>query len=340
MKTLWKKIFLYTLAGLLLLVIAGGIIGIQYFKNDWFKERPNYIIFQHVNPSVAFKWGKHKYENYTEPHDAMIVPIKIKGLPHQFYMQFDTGSPFSFINKKPFESLKEYGLDYHSFEEEDLPFITNVELLLGENVISSDHLRVRNNGSTIDFADTSKWHRLGTLGTDIMADKITVIDFVNNTIEFYEERPAWMANLSGFQDFDFRGRRFMLPASIQGKEMELFYDSGSSAFGLLTSKNRFDAYTDPEVEEINYSANSHGKSIPVHHKPSDEMMLIGNEEVSLNRISYVEWHDKWQGFFSQFTKIGGFIGNKPFLTSALILDTQQNEFLVLKNKQEVEANVN
>ncbi|MEL6846173.1 MAG: hypothetical protein AAFP02_23440, partial [Bacteroidota bacterium] len=74
--------------------------------------------------------------------------------------------------------------------------------------------------------------------------------------------------------------------------------------------------------------NSHGNSIPVFHRRSDEEMIIGGKTLSLKRISYVQWNDEWQGFFSRFSSIGGWMGNKPFTESALVLDTKTGEFAV------------
>lgn len=121
----------------------------------------------------------------------------------------------------------------------------------------------------------------------------------------------------------------MLPVEVQGKQLEFFYDSGCSAFGLLTSKNRYDNYSNEADKEIRYAANSFGTSIPVYHKTSSEPIEIGNATLSMRRVSYVDWHDRLQGFFSRFTKIGGWLGNKPFVDEVLILDTKMEEFLVV-----------
>ena len=64
-----------------------------------------------------------------------------------------------------------------------------------------------------------------------------------------------MTKLPKFESFDFTGRRIMLPAKIKRKEYELFYDSGCSAFGLITIKKRFDEYTDKNTAAyISYNA--------------------------------------------------------------------------------------
>ena len=65
------------------------------------------------------------------------------------------------------------------------------------------------------------------------------------------------------------------------------------------------------------------------------MLKIGGSEVPLRRISYVDLYGNLQRFMTPFTRIGGFLGNKPFLESTLILDTKAEEFLVVDSNVEV-----
>ncbi|MEL6653551.1 MAG: hypothetical protein AAFQ87_22380, partial [Bacteroidota bacterium] len=224
-------------------------------------------------------------------------------------------------------SLEALGRAYEDSLIDKALYLKEVTLKLAGNELQFSLLRVLNEGQEWNIADTINPIRLGTIGADLLADRVSIIDFAGQKLHLFDERPSEMQGLT-FSEFDFQGRRFMLPAVIDDEPVELFYDSGSSAFGLLTSKNRFDAYTDPAEPEITYDANSHGNSIPVFHRRSDEEMIIGGKTLSLKRISYVQWNDEWQGFFSRFTSIGGWMGNKPFTESALVLDTKTGEFAV------------
>ena len=145
-------------------------------------------------------------------------------------------------------------------------------------------------GKAFDISDTTTMFNIGTIGADLIVDKITMIDFKNQVIELYEERPEWMSSLATFVPFDFKGRRCILPATIDGKDMELFYDSGSSSFGLITSKNRYDKYTDEQIEEIQFDANSWGSTIPIRHKSTNMAFSIGGSELNLRKVSYVEMY--------------------------------------------------
>lgn len=323
-----KRIILLFLAGLILLGMIGGWIGISRVHDSWFGDRPNYLSFTSTYHPIPFDWTSEVSENYVEPHASMRVPVSIEGIPADLYMQFDTGSPFSFLNQEAVTSLESFGLQMRKQGQDDRLFLQDFDFSVGDNSIHASLIRVFHSGTPFDPSDTSQAFRIGTIGTDLMDEKITVIDFPQQMIHLYDKRPVELSSQTFFP-FDFQGRRLMLPAKIQEKQMDLFFDTGCSAFGLLTSKNRYDSYTDPKAPEIQYQANSFGNEIPVHHKASHIFMNMGGSALSLQRISYVEWHAKYQAFFSQFTSIGGWLGNKPFIQSRLIIDTQKEEFLIL-----------
>ena len=149
-------------------------------------------------------------------------------------------------------------------------------------------------------------------------------------MEVHSQKPKWMKDKLPFEAFSFAGRRMMFPAVLDGKKHDLFYDSGSSAFGLITTKGRFDAYSDANTPLIRYEANSWGNSIPICHKETELTMEIGGQNLPLRRVSYVDMYTPVQGILAPFSAIGGWLGNKAFLDSKLILDCQKEEFLLLE----------
>jgi len=55
-------------------------------------------------------------------------------------------------------------------------------------------------------------------------------------------------------------------------------------------------------------------------------------DLNLKRVSYVDMYSSFQGLLSPFTRIGGWLGNKPFLEYSLIFDIEKEEFVVI-NKE-------
>ena len=326
-----KKITYAFLAIFLLLTIV-GIFGIRHFNNLWFKETPNYLIYSSEAKPMDFRWSSNTYGDYFEPHEAMLIPVQMAGIVNPLYFQFDTGAPTTLIYGNTLKSLGEAGIDVAEIAKGDRRYVQSLDFVLGGNNTSAAMIQILENyGNPIDQSDTTRALKIGTIGADFMDQRITLIDFKNEVIQIYNERPHWMSSLSGFQAFAFDGRRFMLPTQIAGKELELFYDSGCSAFGLITSKKRFDDYTDEKEKEVKYEGKRFGESLTIHHKSSNETMEIGHATLPLKRISYVDIYADYQRFMTPFTRIGGWLGNKPFTESTLILDTKKEEFIVIES---------
>ena len=325
-----KRILLIIVAALFLLAVIGGLLGVRYFHNLWFQEKPNHLVQSVDSNKVAFTWSSGSYGDYEEPQDAMLIPVQVAGFNVPLYLQFDTGAPSSILYQKTLESLREIGLTYEEMTIEDRPFVKGVPLQLGaENLVESSFW-LRDMGEVIDTSTLGNEPiMIGTIGADWLDQKVVHIDFINQEMSLFDQRPDWMQDLAGWKAFAFPGRRFMLPTTIEGKVYDLFYDSGSSAFGLITTHSRYQKYAISEEPEIAYNANSWGNPIYVHHKATDLEVEIGGAQVPMRRVSYVNMYARWQGFLAMFSKIGGWLGNKVFLDTHLILDTQAMEYLVV-----------
>lgn len=322
---MWKKILIGLLILITLLLILTGI-GIQYFNSMWFHEKPNYVKWDKDSISFDFHFAAGKYGDLVEAHDLIKVPVRLKGISQRLYLQWDTGSPHSLLYRRPLYSLKKQGFEW----QEAKGFLLDFDILIGNGILSADSFPVfENYGRNFEPDDSLSPIKLGTLGADIMDQKVSIIDFKNGQIDIYLNRPEEMDASLPFEDFNFAGRRMMLPAILDGKKHDLFYDSGSSAFGLITSKGRFEDYSQDESPLIRYETNSWGNSIPICHKETELQMEIGGTKLALGRVSYIDMYTPVQGILAPFSDIGGWLGNKAFLDSKLILDCQKDEFLVL-----------
>ncbi|WP_400079093.1 hypothetical protein [Winogradskyella sp. R77965] len=329
-----KKKIGYTLLILLLLTISVGFYYIRKFNNAFFKEKSAYLEYTFESKPIHFDWAANSTGSggHHEPQAALIIPLKIEGLTHQFYMQFDTGAPHSFIYENDLKSLRAIGMDIKEVTKGEERFVEQLDFILDDNHIKASMIRILGDyGHTFGKNDTISKIGIGTIGSDFIADRITAIDFKNQKLELFHQRPEWMKALPKFKSFDFTGRRIMLPATLNDKDYELFYDSGCSAFGLITIKTRFDNYSDVNIEAIAYDAKSWKSSIPITSKPTSQPISIGNTELSLKRVSFVDMYSWSQPLVTPFTRIGGWLGNQPFTESTLIIDTKTEEFIVIKN---------
>lgn len=326
------KIVGYIVLVILILTVIGGFIGMRKFNDSFFNLSPNHLVYSSESKPIYFDWANDSIGDYFETQVAITIPVKLEGLAHKFYFQFDTGAPTTIIYGTTLASLQKIKADFKTSTKGKTRYLEGLDMLLGENRVNASTLSILEDyGDSFDKNDTIKPINLGTLGANFMDKKITVIDFKNQYLQVYDNRPEWMTSLSGFKPFDFRGRRFMLPARIKGKDLELFYDSGASTFGLITTKNRYDSYTNEAQEEVRYNANKFGDPVPICHRRTSTKIEIGNANLNLKRISYVDMYAKFQGLMTPFTRIGGWLGNRPFDQNTVIFDTKKEEFIVIES---------
>lgn len=326
------KILGYVLLGIVVVVSIGATFIVSKFNKQYFGDRTNYLSYVHDSTPINFLWGESGAGETFEPHNAVVIHATIEGIPRTFSFQFDTGSPHSFIYEKPLESLLAHGLAAEKVEEKN-SMLKGLRLSLGGNKMDIASMVIKKDyGRPIDWGDTTALIGLGTIGADFIDGKVTVIDFKNQRINLHEKRPEWMTALPAFEAFEFNGRRLMLPSQIGGRERLLLYDSGCSSFGLITSKNRYNKYTDKKDKEIAIDGSRWGESLPIHHKATNTRIEIGGSNLALRRISYVDMYASLQRFMTPFTRIGGWLGNKPFVDACLILDTKKEEFIVVEEE--------
>lgn len=322
-----RKTVLYGMLACAVFIGIGIWGGIRYAKSRFFRDTPNALSFEGKRFPVPFVWDTDKFEDYVEPHAAILVPVRVPGIEKEFLMQFDTGSPSTFLRSGCMASLADQGLEFELYEEDEMTRVRHFELNIAQNkvILKGGWIRPRN--ISIDWAPDAL-NIIGTIGADFIDQQVCAIDFPSRTIHIFEQRPESLKSLGTFSPFDFKGRRIMLPATIENANVELLYDSGCSSFGLLTSKYYFERFADPEAKAIHFNANRFGDLIPIHHQPTNIVATLGNVKLPLKRVSYVEQYAGLQSVFGRFFG-GGFIGNKSLTESTLILDVKAEEFLVL-----------
>lgn len=323
----------YSLLCLLVLAGIGSYGAYRYAMNRIFRDTPNTLAFEGDFHPIAFEWASEKLGGYAEPHAAILIPVSVPGISKTLFMQFDTGSPDTFLVSGALDSLKNRGVEFELFKKDEHSYVKEFEFGISGNQVVLKSGWVRPQRGEIDWESPETRNIIGSLGADFLDQKICEIDFPAEEIRFHSQRPKELDALGTFTPFKFKGRRIMLPARINGSDVEVFYDSGCSAFGLLTSKYHYSRLTNAEDKEIEFAANRHGDSVPMHHKPSDLPIKLGETEVSIQRISYAELYSFLQTTIGRFVG-GGFLGNKCLVDCNLILDTKSKEFLVVDRSQD------
>lgn len=328
------KIALRVFLGLLVLLILAGVGGYHYFKNQFLSASPSRLTVAATASPIPFTWSAAQLGDHYEPHNALFLPVQVAGLEQPFRMQFDLGAPSSVLYGPAFQSvLDSTGLPIAFVDNESRRYAQNVAFNIADASVTASEMRVMAYGEPVGWgAETPPI--IGTIGADFISGKIGAIDFPNQTIRLFDQLPASMQDAS-FVPFSFQGRRVILPIEVDGKTVQAMYDSGSSAFGLLTTEENLARWGAGET--FSYDVNSWGQKVPAHNRASQHAISIGGADVPLQRVSYLEWPNKWQARLMSLSNMGAMLGNMPFLESMLVLDTQTQQFAVLPSTPQTAA---
>jgi hypothetical protein len=77
---------------------------------------------------------------------------------------------------------------------------------------------------------------IGTIGADLIEDKILIIDYPRKRLFLQEKLSNEASSKIRWADFVFVQGSILLPAILKGKKTVLYFDTGSSAFELLTDE--------------------------------------------------------------------------------------------------------
>lgn len=306
-----KKILLVFFA-ILVLSLIGGFF---YFKTK-FTPPPNYLKVVGISKEVPFRW----VPNGDNLHAALLLPVKVKGIESQLYMQLDFGSPITVFYARSLKSIQPKLLSMDSLQKKSNQVVLNFNL--EEMQISSREFRLLDYGDSVDVENPSAVNIIGTIGTDLLEKRVVMLDFKNNNCSFLDSLPG--AKLT---DFDFEMRKILFPAKIGNEELKLLFDSGTSGFELITSKNEWEKYrTSGEIKVE--KGNSWGNILTVFTAPANTEIQFGNSTLKLSEVTYIEGTSKIQNLLMRFSGMQGMIGNKIFLNHKMIIDCKNKKFRV------------
>ncbi|WP_312207281.1 hypothetical protein, partial [Epilithonimonas hominis] len=211
---LFKKLTLGFLA-ILVLILVGGYI---YFDQKFTPEE-NYLNVKNESGNIPITWlGNDK--------NVLLLPIHFSGNPETYYLQFDTGSPYTLLYSNAIKNIKQISINNERVE---------TSFFIGKTEISSNRFKVINTKKS-NVEDSIKI--IGTIGSDILEDRKTVINLKNNHVNFnLNQIPNEFKNQ--LFDFKFKKRRIIISGKLKGEERKFLYDSGTSAYELLTYKEEW-----------------------------------------------------------------------------------------------------
>jgi hypothetical protein len=121
-------------------------------------------------------------------------------------------------------------------------------------------------------------------------------------------------------------RTVLLPSEINGKKTVLYFDTGSSAYPLLTDKQTAESLARPGTGSTQNPVRSWNRTLTATTFETNDSISIASKKIPIKKVTYMQGASDTQ--IAQMMKmgIGGMTGNKLFIGSILVLDTKNKKF--------------
>ncbi|TGE28765.1 hypothetical protein [Hymenobacter metallicola] len=323
MKTIYK-----VLLSILAFFALSSVGGYFYFRKK-FQAPANQLVVTGLPATSSFVWLADSTTKPVTAHAAILLPVRLPGCPRTCYVQFDTGAPTSLFYGKSLAALR----TRYPATQAALPVqndtLHNLSFPLGQGRILARRLRVIQYGASGVPADTTRPFIIGTLGADVLDGRALVLDYARQQFGLHDRLPAGLAQQAAFTPLSFAERRVQFTATVEGQSRQLLFDSGSSAFALLTSKDNFEALARPAAPVQVASVNSLGRTLTSYTVATPAALQVGTAAVPLGTVTHIEGTRFTEEMLMRFSGMGGMLGNAPFVTRTLILDVRGGRLGIL-----------
>ena len=324
MKLAFKILF----SVLALLVLSG--IGGYFYMRQKFAPAPNQLLLTGLPATTAFTWWADTARGRDMAHAAVLVPVRLPGCPRTCYLQFDTGASYTLLYT---ESLAALQASYPN-----LPFaqatdtVRNFRCALGRAQLLARWARVRPHGPHTLPADTATPFILGTLGTDAIDGRALALDFAHRRFSLDARLPDSLTRRATFVPLAFENRRVLLTMSLQGKPRQFLYDTGASAFSLLTSHDEWNQLAQPGAPLRKVNVKSFDRTLTSYTAPTAATLQIDQTNLPLGTTTYMDGTSLTQNLMMRFSGMGGMLGNEAFNGRTVLLDVAGGRFGLVRGR--------
>ena len=290
---------------------------------------PNYLRIPEKEFEVNILWKGDSVNGTWEAHSALLLPVTLPGCPKQFYMQFDLGAPSTIFYKSSLQEIQsKYPRLKMNINSSDM--LSDFRFLVGTTPVLADSAKVIGYQNTlIDWKNKKSIDIIGTIGGDFIENRFVIFDFRSDRLINGTELSKEIQETVKFTDFMYIQRTVLLPSEIKGKKTVLYFDTGSSAYPLLTDKQTAESLSLPGAGSSQYSVRSWNRSLTATTFKTNDSISIASKKIPIKKVTYMQGASDTQ--IAQMMKmgIGGMTGNKLFIGSILVLDTKNKKFGLL-----------
>lgn len=285
-------------------------------------------------PWISFNWDSATLAGRHFAKAAILVPVTLDNLPYKFNMQLDLGAINTMVYGNPIAPyLEKYPALQAKYDTTRTFYIQSQKngQLVGVTLkLGKVDFGPRDLGYFKGFGDkpTAKTPaanaevHVGTLAPDLFQHRVLIIDYPHQRLCVVNRVPAAYAK-AAFQPFQLKDGRIRIPLRINDKPENLLFDTGSSLFALLTTRQRAEATTTGTVRD-SIKTSSWGERYYVYGRRPRGSIYFGNKPLA-SALVFADNLHKFDEFYAQ-ENIWGITGNAYFLRNTVIIDYQNHVF--------------
>lgn len=290
------------------------------------------LSFSTVNDSVQevewndFIWADNTIGGKHYDKAAILIPFKINGIEEIYHLQLDTGASSVLYGNSLYNIVPGYGAK--TTRASISGTMSNYEFTYNNFRILQDY------GVTSEELKSSEYKLIGSLGLDFFKNKILVINFPEQKFAIFNSRKSIPQNIKGednLLDMKYRNNKIYLKSKIGNEKLSLIYDTGSSIFDIVTTKEIWTNLTNSKNDEDIRSLEiySWGDMITIKGVRSDYDWEIGDIIVENPFIFYEP--SGLKNFNFKSIKSDGLLGNAIFYDNHIItINLINKEFRIME----------
>jgi hypothetical protein len=314
-----------------LMILAAAIFSVGA-KAQQAPALPTNLMLPESTYEIPFVWQADSVNSSLEPHGVMLIPVKLKNSPRQFYMQFDTGSPYSMLYTSTINAIREKYPEALPAEQQSGKLL-DVLFTAGKMPVHAKEIALQNySQAAINWSDKKAVIVIGTIGTDLFDGKVLTINYPHEKLTLSSKVPDELNSRLQLSDFIFVQRNIILPATLNSKKIMLYFDSGSSRYQLLTDQKTSELMATPNAVATKSNVRSWDKILTAYTLPTGDSISVASSKLPLHFTTYMAGVSASKEQQMMKMGIGGLTGNKLFLNHILVLDTRNKKFGVLEVK--------
>ena len=249
---------------------------------------------------IPFSWEGDTISGIYIEKAFFNVPVKIEGSPYEFTMQFDLGAYNSIFYGNTFTPYLEE-LPSLISKRDSTGMYKNVHLQIGTVEFSNVNIGFKQNfGNEIpkDSLHSNTPKHIGTIASDIVQDKILIIDYKSSRLAITDFLPIEYKNLPA-EKFESKDWEVTFPLQIDGKTCKVLFDTGSSPFQLITTQERAWSISDLSITDSLSGPLWWGQEITFYGFNVNKPIKFGGKALNNSKVYYAK-DGLWDSIYSSF----------------------------------------